>query len=83
MWGLGVSGKGRKFKDFMIDVLFLVRSSAESSDGSFGGWVKDLRRVGEIWNSYSGEWEREHPQILRLPHGSHWVLVEVIEIRQI
>lgn len=52
MWDMGVCGKDRKFKDFVADGLFLVRSSADSSDGSFRGWVKDLRRVGEIWNSY-------------------------------
>lgn len=43
-WGAGVSGKGRKLKDFMGDGLFLVRSSADS----FRGWVKDLRRMAEI-----------------------------------
>lgn len=52
MWDMVVCGKDRKFKDFMADGLFLVRSSSDSSDGSFRGWVKDLRRVGEIWNSY-------------------------------
>lgn len=40
-------GKGRKLKDFMGDGLFFVRSSADSSDGSVRGWVKDLRRMAE------------------------------------
>lgn len=82
MWDMVVCGKDRKFKDFMADGLFLVRSSADSSDGSFRGWVKDLRRVGEIWNSYWGEWERELPYIFRQPRGSHQVSVEVIEMRR-
>lgn len=47
-WGAGVCGKGRKLKDFMGDGLFLVRSSTDSSDGSFRGWGKDLRRMAEI-----------------------------------
>lgn len=51
MWGLGVCGKCRKFKDFMIDALFPMWSSADWPGGSFRGRVKDLRRVGEISDS--------------------------------
>lgn len=48
IWGMRVYGKGRMFKDFMVDGLFLVRSFGDSSDGSFRGWVKDLRSMGKI-----------------------------------
>lgn len=41
-------GKGREFKDTMVDGLFLGRSSADNSDGSFRGWVKDLKESGRV-----------------------------------